>query len=161
MPSKRLNMNVSAWAYMAAVLLGSAGPVTAAAIDENKLVDLTHVFDENTIHWPTAKPFEWQKDGWSKVAGGYWYASGSFAASDHLGTHIDSPIHFAEGKATTDALLLRQLTGPAVVVDISKAAAANHDYELSTSDVLAWEKKHGRILSGSIVLVRTGWAAFW
>ena len=113
-------MNVVAWACMAAVVFGSPVETTAAAIDENKLVDLTHVFDENTIHWPTAKPFQWQKDGWSKVNGGYWYASGSFTASDHLGTHIDSPIHFAEGKATTDALLLRQLTGPAVVVDISK-----------------------------------------
>jgi kynurenine formamidase len=154
-------MNVSAWVCVAAAVLGSVGQSTAAGIDENKLVDLTHAFDENTIHWPTAKPFEWQKDGWSKVAGGYWYASGSFAASDHLGTHIDSPIHFAEGKATTDVVSLRQLTGPAVVIDISKAAAANHDYELSTTDVLAWERKHRRIASGSIVLVRTGWAAFW
>jgi kynurenine formamidase len=143
------------------MVVGSAAETAAAALDEKKLIDLTHAFDENTIHWPTAKPFEWQKDGWSKVAGGYWYASGSFAASDHLGTHIDSPIHFAEGQATTDAVPLRQLTGPAFVIDISRPAAANHDYELSTTDVLAWEKKHGRIVPGAIVLVRTGWAPFW
>lgn len=146
---------------MALMVLGSVAGTAASAIDENKLVDLTHAFDENTIHWPTAKPFQWKKDGWGKVAGGYWYASASFAASEHLGTHIDSPIHFAEGQATTDTVPLRQLTGPAVVIDVSRLAAADRDYELSVADVLAWEKTHGRIVAGAIVLVRTGWAAFW
>jgi kynurenine formamidase len=146
---------------VAGMALVCAAATSAAGIDESKLVDLTHTFDEDTIHWPTAKPFQWQKDGWAKAEGGYWYASGSFAASEHLGTHIDSPIHFAEGQATTDALSLRQLTGPAVVIDISRSAAANRDYELSTADVLAWEKTNGRIVAGAIVLVRTGWAAVW
>jgi kynurenine formamidase len=131
------------------------------AIDENKLVDLTHTFDEKTVYWPTAKPFVWKREAWGKAAGGYWYASASFEASEHLGTHIDSPIHFAEGAATTDAVPLRQLVGPAVVIDISAACAANANYELSRADVERWEKLNGRILPGSIVLVRTGWARFW
>lgn len=131
------------------------------AIDDNKLVDLTHTFDEKTIHWPTAKPFQWHRDAWGKTAGGYWYASASFEASEHLGTHIDSPIHFAEGKATTDTVPLRQLIGPVVVIDVSRACASNRDYELSRADIEGWEKKNGRILSGSIVLIRTGWSAVW
>lgn len=154
-------MTLPIWVSGTVLVLGCVAGTAVAAIDENKMVDLTHEFDENTINWPTAKPFQWQKDGWGKVAGGYWYASASFAASEHLGTHIDSPIHFAEGQATTEAVPLRQLTGPAVVIDISRSAAANHDYELSANDVLAWEKTHGRIVAGAIVLVRTGWAAFW
>lgn len=153
-------MNLSAHVCLAVLVAAFLTQPAAAAVDENKLVDLTHTFDEKTIHWPTAKPFQWQKDGWNK-SGGYWYASGSFAASDHLGTHIDSPIHFAEGQATTDAIPLRQLTGPAIVIDISKAAAANRDYRLSATDVLAWEKANGPIVAGAIVLVRTGWSAFW
>jgi kynurenine formamidase len=131
------------------------------AIDETKMVDLTHAFDEKTIHWPTAKPFQWQKDAWGPSPGGYFYASASFAASEHLGTHIDSPIHFAEGQVTTDTVPLRQLVGPAVVIDVSTAALANADYLLSATDVTAWEKKNGRIQAGAIVLVRTGWAARW
>jgi kynurenine formamidase len=131
------------------------------AIDESKMIDLTHAFDEKTIHWPTAKPFEWQKDAWGPSAGGYFYASASFAASEHLGTHIDSPIHFAEGQATTDTIPLRQLVGPALVIDISAPASANADYLLSAADVGAWEKKNGRIPAGAIVLVRTGWASRW
>jgi kynurenine formamidase len=135
--------------------------MAAAAIDDNKLIDLTHTFDEKTVYWPTAKPFIWHKESWGPSAGGYWYASGSFEASEHLGTHIDSPIHFGEKQATTDALPIRRLIGPAVVIDIVKAAAANADYRLSTNDIAAWEKSHGRIPAGAIVVVRTGWSKFW
>jgi kynurenine formamidase len=133
----------------------------APPFDETKLVDLTHTFDEKTIHWPTAKPFQWNKDAWGTAAGGYWYTSASFAASEHLGTHIDSPIHFAEGQATTDTLPLPKLIGPAAVIDIRSACTANRDYQLSPADIAGWEKTNGRIPPGSVVLVRTGWAAFW
>jgi kynurenine formamidase len=142
-----------------AALLGSLR--AAPPIDENKLVDLTHAFDEKTIYWPTAKPFQWHKDAWGIGAGGYWYTSAGFAASEHLGTHIDSPIHFAEGQATTDALPLDKLTGPAAVIDIRRSCAADRDYQLSPADIGTWEKAHGRIPAGAIVLVRTGWSGFW
>jgi kynurenine formamidase len=131
------------------------------AIDDGKLVDLTHTFDDKTIHWPTAKPFVWNRDAWGKAAGGYWYASASFQASEHLGTHIDSPIHFAEGRAATDAIALQRLVGPAAVIDISAACVKNHTYELSSGDVKKWESAHDQIPRGAIVLVRTGWAKFW
>lgn len=134
---------------------------TLAAIDESKLIDLTHAFDENTIYWPTEKPFHWQRGAWGRTPGGYWYASASFASSEHLGTHIDSPIHFGEGQATTDAVPLRQLVGPAVVIDIARQCAADRDYQLSAADIAAWEGAHGRIPAGAIVLIRTGWAAYW
>jgi kynurenine formamidase len=53
------------------------------------------------------------------------------------------------------------LIRPAVVIDISKACAGNPDYLLSAADVSNWEKSHGAIPQGSIVLVRTGWGKFW
>ena len=49
----------------------------------------------------------------------------------------------------------------AVVVDISAACARSADYRLSTADLAAWEKTHGRIPDTAIVLVRTGWSRFW
>ncbi len=147
--------------FVAALLLRAAGAQGQPAIDESKLVDLTHAFDDRTINWPTAKPFEWRKEAWGKAAGGYWYASASFAASEHLGTHMDSPIHFAEAQATTDTVPLRQLVGRAVVVDIAQRCAANRDYQLSPADIGAWEKTNGRIPEGAIVMVRTGWAKLW
>jgi kynurenine formamidase len=141
--------------------MGASALGAASAVDEKKLVDLTHTFDERTIHWPTAEPFAWRTDAWGKSSGGYWYTSASFSASEHLGTHIDSPIHFAEGKATTDTLSLRQLVGSAVVIDVTKSSASDRDYRLSAADIVAWEKSNTGIPPGAIVLVRTGWSAFW
>lgn len=133
----------------------------SAAIPENKVVDLTYSFDETTIYWPTAKGFRWEKDAWGESAGGYWYASASYAASEHGGTHLDSPIHFGKSRMTTDEIPLTRLIGPAVVIDVSKSCKGNPDYRASLSDMQSWERSHGRIPVGAIVLFRTGWGEYW
>ncbi len=43
---------------IALALLVHAGSVEAHPIDESKVIDLTYTFDEHTIYWPTAKPFQ-------------------------------------------------------------------------------------------------------
>jgi kynurenine formamidase len=130
-------------------------------IDEAKLVDLTYDFDEKTIYWPTAQPFRWEKESWGKSAGGYWYAAARYAASEHGGTHLDSPIHFGEGKSSTDQITLQKLIGPAVVIDVSTACASNPDYLVTDADVTNWERAHGKIADGSIILIKTGWGKRW
>jgi kynurenine formamidase len=137
-----------------------AKPVTTK-IDEAKLVDLTYAFDDKAIYWPTAKPFEWQKESWGKSAGGYWYTAARYSASEHGGTHLDAPIHFGEGKQSADEIPLTRLVGPAIVIDIAQACASNADYQLSAADITAWETANGAIANESIVLVRTGWGKFW
>ncbi|HJY86271.1 MAG TPA: cyclase family protein [Candidatus Acidoferrales bacterium] len=132
-----------------------------AAIDASKVVDLTYSFDANTIYWPTAKSFDWQKESWGISPGGYWYAAARYAASEHGGTHIDSPIHFGKDKVTTDEIPLVRLMGPAAVIDISDACAQNSDYRLSVADITSWEKQYGPISDGAIVLVHTRWGKFW
>jgi kynurenine formamidase len=126
-----------------------------------RAIDLTYAFDEQTIYWPTDPSFRWRKAKWGPSPGGYWYASATYAASEHSGTHLDSPIHFGEGRATTDAIPLSRLIGPAVVVDIVASCARDRDYRLTAADLGAWEAAHGAIPGGAIVLVRTGWGRFW
>lgn len=140
---------------------GETPKTESAKIDETKLVDLTHPFDDKTVYWPTAKPFEWQKESWGKSAGGYWYTAARYAASEHGGTHLDAPIHFGEGKQAADEIPITRLVGPAIVIDVSSACAANSDYQLSAADIAAWEKTHGAIPAEAIALVRTGWGKFW
>ncbi len=135
--------------------------LVSAQIDEGKLVDLTHPFDEHTVAWPTNKPFSWEKTSWGMTPGGYWYASADFATSEHGGTHIDAPIHFGRGRQAVDEIPLRKLVGPAVVIDVVKAVEQNRDYRLTVADIAAWERRHGRIPDGAIVLMRTGWAKYW
>ena len=68
---------------------------------------------------------------------------------------------FAEGRQTVDQLTVQQLIGPAIVIDVAAACAKNPDYLASPTDIAAWEKAHGAIPAGSIVLFRTGWSARW
>jgi kynurenine formamidase len=137
------------------------GIASPQAFSEWKLLDLTHPFDASTVYWPTAQPFQWQKETWGRTAGGYFYAAGRFQMSEHVGTHLDSPIHFAEGRRTTEQIPLTQLTGPALRLDVSAACAKDADYQVNADDVTAFEKQHGGIQTGAMVLIYTGWAARW
>lgn len=125
------------------------------------LVDLTYSFGEDTVYWPTNRPFRWERTHWGRAEGGYWYASANFSASEHGGTHLDAPIHFGEGRLTVDQIPIASLVGPAVVVDIRSQCAGNPDYELTVQDLLAWESRHGRIEPDSLVLLFTGWGERW
>ena len=127
-----------------------------------KVVDLTYSFDDKTIYWPNAPTtFQLNRLSYGKTEGGYFYSSNSFCTPEHGGTHLDAPIHFAEGKRTADQIPVEQLIAPAVVVDVSAKAAADPDYRLTLEDVRAWEAKHGPIAQGVIVLLRTGWGKRW
>jgi kynurenine formamidase len=130
-------------------------------LDPAKLVDLTYNYDENTIYWPTAKPFQFEKESWGISKGGYWYSAGRYAASEHGGTHFDAPIHFAEGKATVEQIPVKDLVAPAIVIDIAARCNGNPDYLLTAADIQSWERAHGRIPAGVAALVHTGWGRFW
>src|SRR5262249_61628735 len=93
--------------------------------------------------------------------GGFFYSAYSFCAPEHGGTHLDAPIHFAEGRWTADQVPVERLVRPAVVVDVSAAAAADTDHRLTLEELRSWEAAHGRIPDGAIVLLRTGWSARW
>lgn len=126
-----------------------------------KVIDLTYSFNDKTIYWPTAKSFEHTQVAWGKTDAGYWYSSANFAASEHGGTHLDAPIHFAEKGWTNDSIPVDRLMGPAVVIDVTSACAKNPDYQLTVKDLESWEQKNGMIPQDSIVLLRTGWGKFW
>jgi kynurenine formamidase len=127
-----------------------------------RVVDLTHPFDERTVFWPTS-PSAFQRESLAHgmTPGGFFYSAGRFATPEHAGTHLDAPIHFAEGGQTADAIPVARLAGPAAVVDITDRAAGDPDTLLTVADLEAFEARHGRIAPGTLVLVRTGWAARW
>lgn len=124
-------------------------------------VDLTHALSSESVFWPTARPFELTTDAKGYTDAGYYYSAYSFSAAEHGGTHIDAPVHFAEGRMSVDEIPLDRLIGPAVVVDVSSRALANRDYLVSVADFGDWERAHGPIPGDSIVLIRTGYSDFW
>jgi len=147
-------------AFVAAAL-ALAVPARAGDIDATRLVDLTHPFDAGTIYWPTAKPFTLEPVANGMTEGGWWYAANNFCAAEHGGTHVDAPIHFAAGRWTADEIPLDRLVGPAVVIDLSAAAARDPDTLLTRRAIEAFEARAGRIPDGAIVIVRTGWDRRW
>lgn len=130
-------------------------------ISSKRLLDMSYAFDENTIYWPTDKSFRWEQNRWGPTPNGYWYASANYAASEHGGTHLDSPIHFAEKGDTTDKISLDRLVSSANVIDISNQCKTNRDYELTVADIESWESTNGPLSLGCILVVRTGWGQFW
>jgi kynurenine formamidase len=147
------------------VLLWSAGTFSSAqSLDLRafRIVDLTHPFDEQTIYWPTSpSKFELKPLSFGKTAGGYFYSSFVLCTPEHGGTHLDAPLHFAEGHPSIGDVPLDRLIGPAVVIDVSKQAAGDATYRLAPEDIAAFERAHGRIPQGAIVLLRTDWSRFW
>ena len=124
-------------------------------------IDLTHEFSSETLYWPTASNFVLAEEFHGQTPKGYFYAANRYSASEHGGTHIDAPVHFAEHHATVDQLAVERLVGEAVVIDVSSKARKEPDYLITVDDFKAWEKEHDRIPRDAIVLLNTGFAAYW
>ncbi len=137
-------------------------PGTALAeSSDRRLVDLTYPFSAQTIYWPTAEGFQLRTDAEGITEKGYYYSSYSYSASEHGGTHLDAPIHFAKGMPTVDLIPLERLVVPGVLVDVEKQVAGNRDYQITAQDLIDWEKQNGRIPDNCILLFRTGWGGFY
>ncbi|MFQ5569699.1 MAG: cyclase family protein [Rhodothermales bacterium] len=136
-------------------------PAATAMFPGGTLIDLTYAFDEETVYWPTAGGFTLAIDAKGMTEAGYYYEANSFSAAEHGGTHLDAPIHFAEGRWTADEIPLDRLMGPAVVIDVAEQAAGQPDYQVSVADVEQWESEHGPLPDDIIVLLRTGYGSYW
>lgn len=76
---------------------------------------------------------------------------------EHSGTHLDAPIHFSENGIGPEAIPVDQLVVPFAVIDVAAKAAGNADYQLSPDDIMAWERKNGRLPKGCCVAMNSGW----
>ncbi|MDQ4139033.1 MAG: cyclase family protein [Bacteroidota bacterium] len=124
-------------------------------------IDLSYDLSAQTITWPTSEPFRLDTVSEGITEKGYYYSAYNFCASEHGGTHIDAPIHFAQNRKSVDQLSLNQLTGSAIKIDVNRQAAQNPDYQVSVADIQNWEKEYGRIPENSIVLLQTGYGQYW
>jgi kynurenine formamidase len=155
------------WAILAVFIVGCAGNSRAVLVeapprlDAEKFVDLSYSFGPETIYWPTAEPFKLQRVAYGRTPKGYWYATNNLSMAEHGGTHMDAPIHFAEGHRSSAEVPLGNCIGPAAVIDVSAAAERDADYRMTVGDVEAFENKHGRIPAGAVVVLHSGWGKRW
>ena len=137
------------------------GSVNAQDWDQGHWIDLTHSYSEETIYWPTSAPFEKTTVFEGQTEGGYYYSAYNIKTAEHGGTHLDAPIHFSEGRQSVEAIPLENLIGTGVLIDVATAVEKDRGYQIAKEDILAWEKVHGPLPEGAIVLFRTGMGRFW
>jgi len=128
---------------------------------EGEWIDLTHDFSSDTVYWPTAEGFTLETEFEGITDKGYYYSSNRYKASEHGGTHLDSPVHFAEGGQTVDQIPLEKLIGNAIVIDVSAKALSDRNYQVKVEDITAWEEENGVLPDNTILLLNTGYAKFW
>src|SRR5439155_21165479 len=126
-----------------------ASLVDALASGAVTVVDLTQPLSSATPLIQLPPPFV-NTPGWTlhelshyDDRGPAWYWN-SFEGGEHVGTHLDAPIHWVTGQDRDDVsqVDLSRLIGPAAVIDMSAEAAADPDFLLTVDDVLEWESRH-------------------
>jgi kynurenine formamidase len=142
---------------------------SAIADGSVECVDLTHELSERTPIITLPEPYA-NTPGWSleEVSNyderGPLFYWNSFTGSEHMGTHFDAPVHWITGRDGEDVSQIppERLIGPAVVIDRTKEAEADHDYLLTLEDVRGFEADHGELPTGGWLLFRTGWSSrYW
>ncbi len=137
----------------------TANPLAGIPSGRTRVVDLAYAINDKLVPWPgDTRTFEAQNNATVKKDG---YFTRSFWMLEHYGTHMDAPIHFPPGKTPVDQIPPERLFGPAVVIDVREEAEKDPDYRLTLERIARWEKEHGHIPPGAIVLLRTGWASRW
>lgn len=124
-----------------------------------EVIDLTYAINDKLVPWPGDSKFFEAKDNATIAKDGIF--TRSFWMLEHYGTHLDAPIHFPPGTISVDKIPVKQFFGPAVVIDVQAESEKNADFLVDAAHVNAWEKRHGQIPAGAIVLLRTGWALRW
>jgi len=101
----------------------------------------------------TGEPYTYAKDGFE--------ATSYRLSTDQFGTQLDPPAHWAPEYAAIDELPPTFSVRPLVVISIVRQVKRNFNYHLQVSDIRRFERRHGRIPSGSVVFVRSDWAKRW
>jgi kynurenine formamidase len=139
--------------------------ILAKCADKNSFpsgtwIDLSYDLSNETLYWPTSEPFKLDTVAAGITPEGFYYSAYNFCAAEHGGTHIDAPVHFAEGTNSVDKIPLQQLIAPVVKIDVSDNVN-DADYQITIKDLTDWESENGKIPDGCIVLLQTGYGKYW
>lgn len=127
-------------------------------ISYSRVVDLSHAIGTDIPLWP-GDPHIAFRDEAAIDRDGYYLRS--FKMGEHSATHVNAPRSLFEKGKSVDAYSAESLVIPAIVMDLREKCHLNPDYRITKGDVLDWEREHGLIREGSLVIISTGWQDKW
>lgn len=139
------------------------GAVNAGSL---RIVDLTNKLQASTPTLNLPEPFanliDFSLDTVSEYnePGPFWKHA-NIHTGEHVGTHIDAPIHWVTGRDGHDVSEIppARLIGPAAVLDFTAESAADSDFLIERHHIEAQEAEQGAFEPGTWLLFRTGWDA--
>ncbi|TWB43985.1 cyclase family protein [Nitrospirillum pindoramense] len=144
-----------------------AGLVAGIASQRLRAVDLTNTLspDFPVIVLPSefgqCEPFRMETVSRYDGNGPAWYWN-NISMNEHTGTHFDAPAHWITGRdvpnGTVDEVRPEDFIHPAVVIDISREAAADEDFILTRAFLDDWEARNGPIPPRHWILLRSDWS---
>ncbi len=164
---------------LAALALVLVAPVAAEArggdlwkvydktLSKARYIDLTHTITPDQPVWTGFGPATFRPTTNPATGQPYTYATDGFEATsyvlstDQFGTQFDPPAHWAPEQAAIDEVPASYSVRPLVVINVVPKLAQDPKYFLTVKDIKAWEKQHGHVPIGSVVMVRSDWSKRW
>ncbi|MCL2699718.1 MAG: cyclase family protein [Defluviitaleaceae bacterium] len=116
--------------------------------DKYKMYDLTQNLSVLTPPWPTYEPLSTKF--FKRLAPNG--ANGQIiTTSNHVGTHLDGPLHFDTAGRDIAEIPLEKLVGPGVVVDLSDIS---EDFSIYTAKDIT---DRVEVKKGDIIIINTGY----
>ncbi len=140
---------------------------SALADDSVRIVDLTNTLSAETPTLRLPPPFANLIDFSLEQVSAYdepgpFWKHHNIHTGEHIGTHLDAPVHWVSGKDGHDVSQIppARLIGPAAVMDMRPDVEKDPDFLLDVPQIEAWEAEHGRLPDNGWLLLRTGWDRF-
>ena len=134
--------------------ISSPGPQTLSK-GHNIVVDLTHTLSPDFPTFPghqqmfVRQTVEYSKNGYNLFELRY---------EEHVGTHVDAPLHFSADGCTVDELDIGHLVSPLCIIDIRHKSALNADVAVEIDDIETWLHEHGEFPENACVSMLSGWS---
>lgn len=124
-------------------------------LKSQKIIDLSHVVSSELPHFPVFQPLKSKQLTSVKEDG---FLAHEFTIASQYGTHIDAPVHFAEGQINLNEIDYRDYFLPLYVIHKEDEVARDSDYALSIQDILDFEAEYGKIPEEAFVAFSSGWS---
>jgi kynurenine formamidase len=134
---------------------------------KTRYISLSHVIAPRIPVWKGFGPSVFGPAIDPATGTAYTYAKDGFEATryelatDQLGTQLDPPAHWDPNYPAIDELPASYAVRPLAVISIVPQVRQKADYHLQVADIKAWERRHGRLPRGSVVMVRSDWSKRW